>query len=242
MGTAHAAGLWMRHLGFGERDVLLMQTAALVHDIGHVCYSHLFDKVAPTIHWYDDTLQSHENRSTFVFRRIVMEHKLDYAQDEVDLVCDLIHGKQTRLPNLISNDIDVDRLDYLRRDSYYTGVPIGFQTDRIIDNSSVDDQKQIIYKAKAQSNIDQFLHTRTLFYSEIYRHHTVEKINKMILKAIALIKDQLATYFQKDHRWMTELDDFTVHYLLMKNPQSAQILRKIETRQLNEPLMLPIAT
>lgn len=236
LGVAHAAGLWMRHFGiFSEHDILLEQTTGLFHDGGHVWTSHLFDKIVPTIKFHDDSLKTHENRSEFMFRHLVREHKLNYNEEDVNTICDLIHGRKTRLPNLISNDIDVDRLDYLRRDSYYTGVPIGFQTDRIIDNSFLDENGEIKYKKKAQTNLDQFLHTRTLFYSEIYCHHTVQKINHMLLEAMSYIKEDIEAYFKADNRWMTELDDYAGHYLLMRNPRSARIMRKIEERKLTSP-------
>jgi HD superfamily phosphohydrolase len=127
-GAAHLAGVWMRHFDkFSEREILLVQTAALIHDLGHVCFSHLFDRIANSV----CKQQSHEARSIEAFKKIVQDQKIDFTEQEINTIIDLVHGKCTTLPNLISNEIDVDRMDYLMRDSYFTGVPIAFQPDRI---------------------------------------------------------------------------------------------------------------
>jgi HD superfamily phosphohydrolase len=227
-GAAHLAGVWMRHFDkFSEREVLIVQTAALIHDLGHVCFSHLFDRIAKSI----GVQQSHETRSIIAFKKIVYDQKLDYTEQEITTISDLIHGKCTTLPNLVSNEIDVDRMDYLMRDSLFTGVPIGFQPDRII-NCSYLENNEIKFKPKLTPNIKQFLHTREYFYSEIYRHKTVEKINKLLLEALRHVIPQLKLYFNADQTWMTDLDDYSVYTLLKSHPESKELIKCIETRRL----------
>jgi HD superfamily phosphohydrolase len=229
-GAAHLAGVWMRHFDkFSEREILLAQTAALIHDLGHVCFSHLFDKIAKSV----CANQSHEIRSIIAFNKIVQDQKLDFTEQEINTISDLVHGKCTTLPNIVSNDtIDVDRMDYLMRDSYFTGVPIAFQPDRLINGSYLENNIEIKFKPKLQPNINQFLHTREYFYSEIYRHKTVEKINKLLLEALRHIIPLLKLYFKDTQTWMTDLDDYTTYALLKTNTKSKEIIEQIESRKL----------
>lgn len=250
MGAAHLAGVWMKHLArtqpelhVTDRMTSLVQLAALLHDIGHTFFSHLFDReIAPFL---DIPRRDHEERSVHLLGIIARERKLGLTDTEVAMVASMITGKPPAersscwpdyLFQIVASLIDVDKMDYLRRDSYYTGVPCGFQADRLIFCSRVIDG-QLCFNRKAARNILQLFHTRLYAHSEVYQQKTCMVISSMIADALKLARKELELerFFQHDTLWC-DLDDFSVLTLIrLRCPEghpSRVILDRIDNRDL----------
>ena len=94
----------------------------------------------------------------------------------------LISGEGS-LGQIISGDLDVDRMDYLLRDSYYTGVAYGvIDVERLIHNMKLEDN--LILKSKGVQAAESMLLARYFMYPSVYQHHTTRIINSMFRRCL----------------------------------------------------------
>ncbi len=144
-----------------EEDAVIK--AILLHDIGHGPFSHALESaIIPDI--------GHENLSLRIMERMNEE-----LNGSLTLAIDLFVGRHPKrfLHQLISSQLDMDRLDYLRRDSFYTGVSEGsVNTDRLLQMLNVHDD-ELVVDAKGIHSVEKFLVARTLMYWQVYLHKTV---------------------------------------------------------------------
>jgi HD superfamily phosphohydrolase len=155
--------------------------AILLHDIGHGPYSHALEQVlADNIH--------HEELSLLLMKELngIFQGKLDMA---IAIFTDQYHKKY--LHQLVSGQLDVDRMDYLTRDSFFTGVSEGvIGYDRIIKMLTIHNGELMI-EEKGIYSIEKFLVARRLMYWQVYLHKTVlsaEQMLKRIIKRARLIQ------------------------------------------------------
>ncbi|MFN8280393.1 MAG: HD domain-containing protein [Saprospiraceae bacterium] len=160
------------------------QMAILLHDIGHGPFSHVLEHSLVNVHHETITLWMMEslNRS---------------FGGMLDLAIEVFQGRHPKkfLHQLISSQLDVDRLDYLKRDSFYTGVVEGnIGIDRLIMMMDVSDQN-LILEEKSIYTIEKFLSSRRIMYLQVYLHKTAliaEKTLRALLYRIGEA-DQLRT-------------------------------------------------
>lgn len=156
--------------------------AILLHDVGHGPFSHVLEHTLTTgIH--------HEELSLSLMTDLNKE--LDGALDIcINIFCDR-YPKQF-LHQLVSGQLDVDRLDYLRRDSFFTGVTEGnIGSARIIKMLDVRDDRLVV-EAKGIYSIENFLMARRLMYWQVYLHKTAVAAEKILIKALTRAKELTA--------------------------------------------------
>ena len=145
--------------------------AILLHDIGHGPFSHALEQsIVNGV--------SHEELSLLFMNKlnIIFEGKLSMA---IDIFLDKYPKKY--LHQLVSGQMDMDRLDYLRRDSFFSGVSEGvIGSERIIKMLNVFDGKLVI-ESKGIYSIEKFLIARRLMYWQVYLHKTVLTAEQMLL-------------------------------------------------------------
>lgn len=144
--------------------------AILLHDIGHGPFSHALE------HSFVSGM-SHEKVSLKF-----MEFFNELHNGRLELAIEVFKGTYSRkfLCQLVSGQLDVDRLDYLRRDSFYTGVSEGIiGSDRIIKMMNVVDD-QLVVDEKGIYSIEKFLIARNLMYWQVYLHKTVLSAELML--------------------------------------------------------------
>ena len=136
--------------------------AILMHDIGHGPFSHVLENTLVTnIH--------HEKISLLMMNRINEEFNGE-LQTAIEIFTD--NYPKRFLHQLVSGQLDVDRLDYLRRDSFFTGVVEGnIGSARIIKMLDVRDDR-IVVESKGINSIENFLLSRRLMYWQVYLHKT----------------------------------------------------------------------
>ncbi len=179
LGAYHLAGLASEALELDTDDRSAVQAAALLHDIGHGPFSHTSDPI------YRDYLgRQHEEIAIELiqkgtFHDTLLRHGVDSAH-----VAELIRG-EGRLGGLVSGDLDVDRLDYLIRDSHATGVAIGVDLDRIIHDMTLTPQG-IAIRESSISAAEMVLVTRLQMYATVYLHKTLRVAERMIERAFRL--------------------------------------------------------
>ena len=204
-----------------ERGVLI---AILLHDVGHGPFSHALEHtLIPGV--------SHEALSLKIMEELNQE--FDGA---LTLAIDIFTNNHPKafLHQLISSQLDMDRLDYLRRDSFYSGVTEGsVNSERLLTMLNVKDD-QLVVDSKGIYSVEKFLVARRLMYWQVYMHKTVLSAEFMlvnILKRAKYLANQgveltgtqaLKHFLHADYTWndfeenpailkkFLELDDFDV--------------------------------
>lgn len=152
--------------------------AILLHDIGHGPYSHALE--------YDIVNKvSHEAISSFFIERLSQEFG-----GKLDLALEIFQNKYYKpfLHQLVSSQLDMDRLDYLNRDSFYTGVSEGvIGSDRIIEMLNVHNG-QLVLEEKGIYSVEKFIVARRLMYWQVYLHKTVVAGEHMLIHVLRRAK------------------------------------------------------
>ena len=173
---------------FSEREALVFLTSALLHDIGHGAYSHAFEDVFGV---------NHEH----IGAKVIVEHQeIRILLDDIDecFATDVAsvlkkEGKFKLIEQLISSQLDVDRLDYLERDAYFTGAAYGhIDLDRLIRVFRIH-KGQVAFKVSGIHAIENYLISRYHMYWQVY-YHPVSRAYEVILEKIymrvkALLKE-----------------------------------------------------
>lgn len=157
-------------------DKLVLSISCLLHDIGHGPLSHFFERITNISHEkYSQEFILHNKELNGVLKDI---HK-DLPRDIVDTLQKKYHNNIINL--LLSSNIDLDRMDYLMRDSYYCGVNIGtIDYQWIISNIKYKNDK-IYFPKKVASSVEIFLINRYYMYKQVYLHRSARAFDGMIL-------------------------------------------------------------
>jgi HD superfamily phosphohydrolase len=152
--------------------------AILLHDIGHGPFSHTLEHTLMQVTHEDVSLHFMEELNDAYAGRL--EVALSIFRDE--------HPKRF-LHQLVSGQLDMDRMDYLNRDSFFTGVHEGvIGYDRIIKMLSVQDG-ELVVEEKGIYSIEKFLIARRIMYWQVYLHKTVLSAEQMLIAALQRAKD-----------------------------------------------------
>jgi len=148
--------------------------AILMHDIGHGPFSHALEHLlAPGV--------SHEKLSSLFMDRL--NQSTGGKLEEAISIFNDTHPKKF-LHQLVSSQLDVDRLDYLSRDSFFTGVSEGvISSDRIIKMMEVHDGNLVV-ESKGIYSIEKFITARRLMYWQVYLHKTVVSAEQLLVRII----------------------------------------------------------
>ena len=174
-----------------EREKLLFLCAALLHDIGHGPYSHAFEDVFDLDHEKIGARLIVENEE---LRKILNKVDDNFALDIASII--LKENKFPLLQQLISSQLDVDRLDYLLRDAYFTGTSYGnIDIDRLIRVLTIKDNN-VLFRESGIHAIENYLISRYHMYWQVY-YHRVSRIYEVILEKTYLrIKDLLKENYE----------------------------------------------
>ena len=153
--------------------------AILLHDIGHGPFSHaLENSIVQDVH--------HEDISELIMSRLNKEF-----DGLLDLAIEIFQNKYKKkfLHQLVSSQLDMDRLDYLARDSFYSGVTEGkVGSERIIKMLAVVDDRLVV-EEKGIYSIEKFILARRLMYWQVYLHRTVLSAEHMLMLTLKRAKD-----------------------------------------------------
>jgi HD superfamily phosphohydrolase len=171
--------LRLKGVVISEDEEEALYVAILLHDIGHGPFSHAME------HSIVNNL-SHEHISLLFMERLNRQfnNRLTFA----------IHIFKNEYPRkflyqLISSQLDMDRLDYLRRDSFYTGVPEGaVNSERLITMLNVVDDKLVV-EEKAIYSVEKFILARRLMYWQVYLHKTSLVAEQLLVRVLKRAKE-----------------------------------------------------
>jgi len=198
-----------------DKDFRKLRIAALLHDIGHYPYSHLMEK----IDW--DTAQKyitkkgqdkeeeispikeypkHDKLGEIVItKRKDIKERLEAGEIDPQDIAALVRGQHQEIPNLLSASLDVDRLDYLVRDSLNTGLPYGkVDLNYIVNNLELTDEKEVVIREKAKNSIEHMLMGRYFMFNTVYTHKTVFAFEEIIRKIILILWNKREIYKSGD--------------------------------------------
>lgn len=198
--------------------------AILLHDIGHGPFSHTLEQTIVKE-------LSHEDLSL-----LMMDSMNDFLDHRLDIANKIFRNDYPKkfLHQLVSSQLDMDRLDYLSRDSFFTGVAEGvINTDRIIKMLTVVDD-ELVVEGKGIYSIEKFIISRRLMYWQVYLHKTVIAAEYMLVNILKRAKELASediplfgspvlhlflysnirmVHFLEEHRWIDDfakLDDYDI--------------------------------
>lgn len=171
--------LRVKGINISKEEENALCIAILLHDIGHGPFSHALEHSIVTG-------ITHEEISLKYMKQLNKEF-----EGKLDLAIEIFTGKYHRLflQQLISSQLDIDRLDYLKRDSFYTGVTEGnISSDRLIAMMNVVDDELVIEK-KGIYSVEKFLIARRLMYWQVYLHKTSLGAEYILVKVLKRAKE-----------------------------------------------------
>ena len=179
LGAMHLMQLAIEHLQSKGHDITKEEeesacVAILLHDIGHGPFSHALE------HTIVEGV-SHEKIS-----RLFMASLNEEFDGQLDLALQIFNNQHPKkfLYQLISGQLDLDRLDYLNRDSFFSGVTEGMvSSDRIIKLINIKND-ELVVEEKGIYSIEKFLIARRLMYWQVYLHKTVIAAEQMLVKIL----------------------------------------------------------
>lgn len=227
-----------------EREQLVFLCAALLHDIGHGAYSHAFEDIFGV---------NHEE----IGAKLILENKelksiLDTIDDSFAADISSVLLKQKKFPlieQFISSQLDVDRLDYLERDAYFTGAAYGhIDLDRLIRVLYIKNGK-VVFKISGIHAIENYLISRYHMYWQVYYHPVARAYEVVLEKIYQSVKDLLINGFSfsgnveplknlinnpSDLDSYIEIDDFYINGLISSFTKSSdKILRDLSLDFMN---------
>lgn len=223
LGTMFLADVACRRFQLGDEERILVTAAALLHDIGHGPFSHASEPLMELFlnRTHDDIGALVEEQAGSILRA----WEIDPAE-----LCAVVQGKH-RLSGIIHGDLDVDRMDYLLRDAYYTGAPYG----------TVDAQRLIRYLIRTDTGTvldengvnaaESLLIARTLMRPSVYYHH-VSRIGESMFQLAVL--EHLSDKGPEAAQALLTMDDATCLHTLRTsdNPVSRDLADGLYGRRL----------
>ena len=203
IGVSHLAKIMLsalRHnnpdLGITDDMIELYQIAGLVHDIGHGPFSHLYDDVI-----LNPEELKHEDRGIIIFKEMVKKYNINLNSRAVEFIVKLIEptDKNDWKFQIISNkycSIDVDKIDYIQRDSFHLGFGINHTFERLLTMCDVKCCKDgeemngvLCWPEKLQDEVMALFETRYRLHKRVYCHHTVKSLEIVINQILMRIKN-----------------------------------------------------
>ncbi len=154
-----------------DQEILAVRAAALLHDIGHGAFSHVIEKILG-FHHEDFTIEAVLSNQTEV-NQVLRNFSAELPQS----IANIIDGKfkPMALAQLVSSQLDVDRMDYLLRDSLMTGAKYGvYDLEWIIKSLEIDKENDRMYvSARGIHAVEDYLQARYYMFRQVYFHRTL---------------------------------------------------------------------
>jgi HD superfamily phosphohydrolase len=228
LGVYHLARRALDHLGIEGRRADRIEAAAMLHDVGHGPFSHNLEALT-----HRRTGKYHDDVRTLVTDGVVGDTLRDHDVDP-SRVASLIAGEGP-YAGLISGELDVDRMDYLVRDAYHTGVPYGtIDTGRFVrelafvEGAAEDGGPALVVDEGNVQTAESLLLARALMNPVVYTHHVARISKAMVRRAAADLLDTTATTAEELRR----MDDHDFLAAIRACPATADLSRRYDERAL----------
>jgi len=221
LGVYHLADRALGHLGVEGQQAERVRAAALLHDVGHGPYSHNVEGViARHTGRYHDEVTALLTEGPVA--RVLSEHGIN-----PDRIADLVAG-EGKFGQLVSGELDVDRMDYLVRDAHHTGVPYGtIDHERLVRELRYVDGELVLDEGNVQT-AESLLLARALMNPTVYQHH-VARIAKTMLRRAT---ERLLAETDLDAGTLARMDDPALRVALRDCEATAGYARRLDERAL----------
>jgi len=234
LGTMYLAGVLAQSIpvDLSDQEVQKIRLAALLHDVGHAPFSHLFE---PLLKKYLG--KTHEDMAFWIIAESELSSTLRAEGFDPDEVGKLAVGKlgdshHPFLDQIIRSSVDVDKMDFIVRDSYHTGAGYGYvDIFRLIYTMDILDGNLAV-DVTAIPTLETFLLARLESFRAIYFHRAARAVQIMMLKALEQARDELDIEKIKTPETYLTLDDYYVWSILKRCKKSRGIMQDIEQRRL----------
>lgn len=236
IGVMHLAGRVVENPNISkhtsEHEGKIVRLAALLHDVGHGPFSHIFE------HLLDKELsKTHEDMTLWIIKNSELKEKLDKVGHDAEEIGKLAVGrlhkpKKAFLDQIISSSVDVDKLDFVVRDTYHTGAEYGYiDIFRLIQTLDVLDEDLAVYLG-ALSALESFVIARIESFKSIYFHRVGRAAQIMLAMAMERANEELGLVNFKTPDEYLAMDDYTVWTKLKNSEKSREIIRNLERRKM----------
>ncbi len=248
MGALHLASRLGEKLipsiGLDEGVIQEVRVAALLHDIGHGPFSHVFEEAL-----VERRGENHEDITEWIIKESVLGDIINDDGLSSRKVADLVRGRWSKkidsVPaGIVAGQIDVDKMDYLVRDSFYCGVSYGLiDVDRLIDSAEVGNNYIIEFDLAARGTLEAFLVARYEMFMNVYYHKAVRSVEVMLVKLMRAADNALSLTTFKTPGEFLELDDISlISQIRELNPEESEeaaeavcMVHRLDSRVLYKP-------
>ena len=236
LGVLHLAGLLAENPNLSEHlsedEVQMIRIAALLHDVGHGPFSHVFEHVLTKF-----LSKTHEDMTTWVIQKSELGDLINTLGYDPAIIGKLAVGSlhepgKAFLDQIIRSSVDVDKLDFVVRDTYHTGAEYGYvDIFRLIHMLDILDENLAV-DLGALSALESFILARMESFKSIYFHRVSRAAQIMLATAMEQAKDELGlTDFKSPEEYLA-LNDYTVWTMLKRCEKSRGIIENLERRRL----------
>lgn len=221
LGVYYLADKAVNKLEIDEYHAVCLRAAAILHDIGHGPFSH---NTEPLLRQYlnKDHDDVHDLLQEGEINRILNNHAID-----PEYIADLIAG-EGKYGQLISGELDVDRMDYLARDAHHTGVPYGTIDHEHLIHALIFRGSTLAIQEGNLQVAENLLTARTLMNPAVYHHHTARISEIMLLRATEVLLEEGIIAPES----LRQMDDNDLVVTLRKNEGTEEMIKRINNREL----------
>ncbi|MEM1551350.1 MAG: HD domain-containing protein [Candidatus Bathyarchaeia archaeon] len=216
----------------GEEEAEAVRIAGLLHDVGHGPFSHVFE------HLLTKKLnKTHEDITAWIIKNSELKDVLANFGYKAEDIAELAVGSlsirgKAFLNQIIRSSIDVDKLDFVVRDTYHTGAEYGFvDVFRLIHTFDVLDGNLAV-DVGALSTLESFIIARIESFKSIYFHRVGRAAQIMLATALEKADEELGLSAFKTPEEYLAMDDYTVWTMLKNCKKSSSIIRNLERRRM----------
>ncbi|MDH5448038.1 MAG: HD domain-containing protein [Candidatus Bathyarchaeota archaeon] len=215
-----------------KEETQMIRLAALLHDVGHGPFSHVFEYLLEKF-----LGKTHEEITVWMIEKSELSDILEKAGYDADEAAKLATGSLRRkgkmfMDQIIQSAVDVDKLDFIVRDTYHTGAEYGnVDVFRIIHMLDVLDENLAV-DIGALSALESFILARIESFKSIYFHRVSRAAQIMLATAMEKAKDELGLVNFKTPEEYLALNDYTVWTMLKLCEKSRKIMKNLERRRL----------
>ena len=236
VGVMYLAGRVLQNPNISQRvsedEAEMVRIAALLHDVGHGPFSHIFEQLLVKA-----LNKTHEDMTLWIVENSELKdviNKIGYNPEEVGrlAVGRLQKTGKAFLDQIISSSIDVDKLDFIVRDTYHTGAEYGYiDVFRLIHTLDVLDENLAV-DLGALSALESFIIARVESFKSIYFHRVGRAAQIMLATAMERANEELGLVNFKTPEEYLAMDDYTVWTMLKNCKESSEIIKNLERRRM----------
>lgn len=222
IGTMYLAGEMAESAGLGGKETRILRAAALLHDVGHGAFSHESEEIVAR-----RMGKAHEEIGWERVRKGEIAELVGKEGISLSELRKAFFGKG--FGELITFDLGADRMDYLLRDSHYTGVAYGvIDYGRLIHTIRINGKGEPVIEQGGLEAAESMLIARFLMFSSVYYHHAVRIASAMLKKAAGMAISERTVAARE----IAELDDEGLLLALSKNRRAAKLVMRLRERKL----------